>query len=585
MLRAIERYRAESSLLNFIRLMWPVVEPARPLVEGWPLEAICEHLEAVSRGEITRLLINIFPGATKSLTADVFFPAYEWGPLDRPSLRYMCASYTGDLTRRDNLRFRRLITSTLYQEMWGDRFAPSEEQFNIIRVANNKTGWKLATSVGGVGTGERSDRVTIDDGNNPLEVESEAVMRTTEMWFLEVIPDRLNDLDRSAIINIQQRTSENDISGIILSKELNYEHLCIPMRYESNRHCVTGIGWEDPRGLDEDGNPLGDAERQERDGMLAWTDRFSEKAVRDLEVAKGPYAFTAQYQQRPTPRGGGIFKREWVEPWPPCNPDGTFPQDMVIGNRIQFPALEYIAAWVDTAFTAKSTNDFSAMIVFGVFRGGGHGVITRRTDGTFVRILDDVGFPRIIVLYGWMKRLELHGPPQMEKPPNLDLRDWNGPEWRAVRQREWGLAEWVHDTCVRYKVDHLGIETQAQGHGLEQELVRMNTHKRYGVELVPAKGDKVARAYSVQPMLSSRQVYFPTYEDGTYPTWLTPLADQIFDFRPTSHNDDAVDAFTGGLRHLRDSGIFDRREEYEEAVEDSLNWKKNRRVALPYGLG
>jgi hypothetical protein len=43
-----------------------------------------------------------------------------------------------------------------------------------VKLANDKTGWKLATSVGGIGTGERCDAILIDDPHNVKEAESEA---------------------------------------------------------------------------------------------------------------------------------------------------------------------------------------------------------------------------------------------------------------------------------------------------------------------------------------------------------------------------------------------------------------------------
>jgi hypothetical protein len=48
-------------LYEFLRLAWPIVEPA-PFVPNWHLEELCAHLEAVSRGEIRRLCINVPPG-------------------------------------------------------------------------------------------------------------------------------------------------------------------------------------------------------------------------------------------------------------------------------------------------------------------------------------------------------------------------------------------------------------------------------------------------------------------------------------------------------------------------------------------
>lgn len=586
-MRDVDRLRAactgRGSLIRFVERFWHVVEPSRKLVVGWPMEAICEHLEAVTFGQINRLLMNVPPGFMKSLLADVFWPAWEWGPMERPETRFMCASYAAHLTLRDNRRFRRVITSEAYTRAWGHVFGPAADAFKVELVGNDRTGWKLATSVGGTGTGERGDRVVIDDGNNPLESESEAVMETTSIWFREVIPDRLNDLETGAIINIQQRTNEGDISGIILSEGLGYTHLMIPMEYDPRRHCVTSIGWQDPRGLDDYGDPLTETEMAANAGVLAWPERFSPQALADLYRAKGPYAVSGQYQQMPTPRGGGLFQRDWIEQWPPLNTDGSYPRDMVKGGRISYPALEYIVGWVDTAYTEKQENDPCAMVVLGVFRAEGKGRIEPRGDGTFIRVADDYGFPKAIVLYAWEKRLTIHGPP-VEIPLGVTPEEWMSDRYKEQRQRNWGLVEWVADTAKRYRLDYLGIETQAVGHTLEQELRRLHADElQCAVELIQARGDKVARGYAVQGSFSSRQIYFPTFEDGSYPTWLTPLADQLFVF-PKGAHDDLVDALTGGVKHLRDTGIFERRESWDRAEDHAISWQASRRVQMPYDV-
>lgn len=153
----LEQKAAEKSLYKFIELMWQFVEPANEFVGNWHLEALCLHLEAVTNGEITRLLINVPPGTAKSLVTDVFWPAWEW--IRMPHMRYICTSYSQDLTERDNIRFKQIITSDLYQAMWASSFAPSKSSFSVTKVANDRTGWKLASSVGGIGTGERANRV------------------------------------------------------------------------------------------------------------------------------------------------------------------------------------------------------------------------------------------------------------------------------------------------------------------------------------------------------------------------------------------------------------------------------------------
>src|SRR5216684_2075683 len=83
--RRQKRIQAQrGGLIEFIRYFWKVLEPKTPLVDGWPLRALCDHLEAVTFGEVTRLLINVCPGFMKSLTTDVFWPAWEWGPINLP---------------------------------------------------------------------------------------------------------------------------------------------------------------------------------------------------------------------------------------------------------------------------------------------------------------------------------------------------------------------------------------------------------------------------------------------------------------------------------------------------------------------
>jgi hypothetical protein len=71
----VERLLCASSLREFVRQGWPVLEPGTPYLHGRVIEAICEHLEAVTAGHIRRLLINVPPGTAKSLLTSVFWPA------------------------------------------------------------------------------------------------------------------------------------------------------------------------------------------------------------------------------------------------------------------------------------------------------------------------------------------------------------------------------------------------------------------------------------------------------------------------------------------------------------------------------
>lgn len=360
--RELDRLDAEARLLDYIRLTWSILEPGRVFKEGWAICAICEHLEAVTKGQLKRLLINVPPGFMKSLQVNVFWPTWEWGPYNRPDLRYVHASYSPDLTIRDNRKARKLIKSPIYQDMWGDRFHIVEDQDAKTKFENNHAGFKLATSIGGVGTGERGDRGIIDDPHKVREAESDPKLEAAVLWFAEEWPSRINDPEESVQLCIMQRIRENDVSGAILASELEYHHLMIPMEFESDRRCYTVVypSWWKEAGEREDEPtkvewaklPTGqtltrqeydepwemDESRQEalqaaerRDALkwfegylqdprreeneLAWKERFTrrhlEKELKpQMAMLGGTYAEAGQLQQRPAPRGGGMFKRK-----------------------------------------------------------------------------------------------------------------------------------------------------------------------------------------------------------------------------------------------------------------------------------
>jgi hypothetical protein len=115
---AIEREYCTRSLGNFAKRAWHILEPATDLKWGWAVEAICDHLEAVTRGDIYRLLMNVPPGTMKSLLTSVIWPAWEWGPKGMQSMRYLGTAHKQDLAVRDSTKCRRLIQSDWFQRLW-----------------------------------------------------------------------------------------------------------------------------------------------------------------------------------------------------------------------------------------------------------------------------------------------------------------------------------------------------------------------------------------------------------------------------------------------------------------------------------
>lgn len=284
-------------LRAFIRDAWHVVEPATPFVPGWHLDAIAEHLEAITHGQIRNLIINIPPRHMKSLSVCVFWPCWEW--TFTPHIRWLFSSYSERLATRDSLKCRRLIQSPWYQERWGNVYRLTGDQNEKMRFENDKTGYRLATGVGGIAMGEGGDRIVTDDPIKPKDADSDPVRTTANTWWDETMSTRGNNPQTVAKVIIMQRLHADDLTGHVLQKAAEgadeYEHLCLPAEYEP-RAYVSGIGWSDPR---------------TEEGQLLCPERFGAIELAKLKKSLGSYAAAGQLQQRPVPRGGGMVKRGW----------------------------------------------------------------------------------------------------------------------------------------------------------------------------------------------------------------------------------------------------------------------------------
>ncbi len=345
--------------------------------------------------------------------------------------------------------------------------------------------------------------IVVDDPNPAEDVESEASIESTLEWWHGTMPTRLNDQDKSVYIVVQQRVAENDLTGDILQTDAEkWTHVMIPMRYDPERSFVTSIGWKDPR---------------EVEGELMWPERFSAAAIEDLAKRLGPWRAAGQLEQSPTPKGGGIIKREWWQPW-----EG------------EFPPFSYILATLDTAYTEKQENDPSGMAVWGVFN---HDVVAQYprnvlgpTDRNYT-----LQSPRVMLIDAWNERLDLHS-----------------------------LVTKVARTCKLRKVDKLRIENKASGISVAQEMRRLFGNEDWAVELFdPKSQDKMARLYSVQHIFAEHMVYAPDRE------YAETVISQCEVF-PKGRHDEQVDNTSSALKHLRDMGLLQRPPEVQQDIEDEM---------------
>jgi len=302
-------------------------------MHNWHIDAIAEHLEAVTEGHIRNLVINMPPRSMKSLLVCVFWPTWAW--TKRPNLQWLFSSYAEDLALRDSLKCRRLIVSPWYQGNWGHVYQLRGDQNQKSKYENNKGGHRIAIGIGGVATGEGGDILVMDDPVKAKDGNSDAVLKSAASFLDETLSTRGNNPKTVRKVIIMQRLSQKDPTGHVLDKMglggERWEHLCLPMRYEGSRY-MTSIGWRDPR---------------KEEGDLLWPERFGEQEVANLEKSLGKHGAAGQLQQRPAPQGGATFLKSW---W-------------AEQNRYHHRKNEKVSRWlsVDTALKEADDNAYSAV--------------------------------------------------------------------------------------------------------------------------------------------------------------------------------------------------------------------------------
>ncbi len=321
--------KCELSLYEFVKRAWHVLHPTTAFIEGWCIRTMCEHLQAVTEGKITRLVINVPPGTAKSMLTSVFWPAWEWGCRGKPGMQYINASYDKRLSVRDMMNMRDLVSSEWFQKRWPIEW--KDDDRGKEKYSNTEFGWRYATSTGSGLTGWRGQRFVIDDPHSVQLAESDTERAGARFWFTETTPTRFTDPRKPVYVIIMQRLHSADISGLIIEQlmdEQDWTVLVLPMeaelKYLSWTKVPSDYGQACMRRVKDDGDPcpyyvpddegellyLQDPRTEE--GQMLFPERYPRKTVDDLKVQLivegGDYAVACQLQQRPVPREGGMFK-------------------------------------------------------------------------------------------------------------------------------------------------------------------------------------------------------------------------------------------------------------------------------------
>lgn len=467
--REILSRRLPGRFYRFVRSAWPHVE-STPFVDGKVIEVVCQTLEEVADGTVKQQIINIPPGHSKSLLTSVFWPAWAW--TEHPDWRWLHTSYSDRLSKRDAAKCLKLIQSPWYQARWGHKVRPIGAKPQIGNFSLTGGGWRISTTMHGQITGEHPHVHVCDDPIKPVDANGGSTHSRVELdnvydIWTGTMATRAIDPAQLRRVVIMQRLHEADLAGRMID-EGGYRLLRLPARYERDQHSE------------------GDWRTEE--GELLWPERFPEEAVALTEGRLAtPEAIASQMQQRPVPKGGMIFQRDWIQHWH-YKPGIRDPLGRVcailpeIGGKIQ--------SW-DMAFKKSEGSD---RVAGGVLLHSGPRIYLIDADveiGSFVQTLD-----RFV-------SMTARHPDAYEKL----------------------------------------IEDKANGTGIEDML----KSRIAGITLVEPKGSKESRASAAAPIMRSGHFYVP--HPDLFP-WVNEVVKELVGF-PRSRYDDIVDMISQAILHLQ----------------------------------
>lgn len=281
---------AYSRLIAYAAYQWPGYRDAPHH------RLIARKLEAVERGEITRLMITMPPRHGKSMLASEFFPAWYLGRNADHSV--VMATYAQDLADDFGRKVKNQIEDPSYPEIFqGVGLADDSKSVKRFHIEEDdqvieggfehslkQRGSFYAVGVGGPLTGRGAHLLLIDDPvKNREDADSEIIRKKTKDWYTSTAYTRL--MPGGRVVIIQTRWHEEDLSGWLLAE---HQH----------------EGWE-----------VLNLPAINKAGQALWPEQYDITALNRIKLAVGARDWSALYQQEPTPADGNYFKAEWLRPY------------------------------------------------------------------------------------------------------------------------------------------------------------------------------------------------------------------------------------------------------------------------------
>ena len=387
------------------------------------------------------LIINIPVRCGKSLLACYFI---SWILSINKRYNIIYTSYDGSLTMKYSTMIRDYIDTDFYRTIFKQKISTDTKAKDEWKIQDG--GEFIAKSIASGLTGRGADFIVIDDPMKASESRSKVELQNVIDIYNNTIKSRLDDKNKGRIILIMQRLCKGDLTDYLLTEEKD--------------------SWDNIKfkALDENNQSLFEEK-------LSVEFLLKEKRINN-------YNFMAQYQQEPILLGGNIIKTEWFN------------------NYITLPTkLKSVYITADTAFTTKSSSDYSVF--------------------------------------------QLWGKDSMGSNSNYFLIDMIRGKWEAPELLN-NLLNFYNTHKQKFNINCLYIENKASGIGLIQQIKRLRIPIK---ELTPVK-DKYQRLCDVLPILESGYVFLPEIAN-----WKYDFLNECEEFRPdmTHKHDDQIDCFTYAL--------------------------------------
>lgn len=281
---------AFSRLIAYAAYQWPGYRDAPHH------RLIARKLEAVERGEITRLMITMPPRHGKSMLASEFFPAWYLGR--NPDHSVVTATYAQDLADDFGRKVKNQIEDHAFAEIFqGVGLADDSRSVKRFHIIENdvvleggfehtlkQRGAFYAVGVGGPLTGRGAHLLLIDDPvKSREEADSEIIRKKTKDWYTSTAYTRL--MPGGRVVIIQTRWHEEDLSGWLLAEHMHE-------------------GWE-----------VLNLPAISPEGKALWPEQYDITSLNRIRLAIGTRDWSALYQQSPAPEEGNYFKRDWLRPY------------------------------------------------------------------------------------------------------------------------------------------------------------------------------------------------------------------------------------------------------------------------------